>query len=162
MIEILVGMIASGKSTFSKDRAVEGWLVLNDDAIVNLLHANFYPLYQERLKPLYKSIENTIVQNSILMSEKLVIDRGLNITKKSRKRFISIAKSMDCPVRAIVFPKEKPDIHAERRFSHDPRGHSLEYWLEVASHHSNIYEDPTLEEGFDEIIVIDYYIEKRG
>jgi hypothetical protein len=38
-MQILVGPIASGKSTFARKRATEGALIINDDALAAILHA---------------------------------------------------------------------------------------------------------------------------
>lgn len=148
MIEVLVGMIASGKSTWCKQRAQDGWIIMNDDAIVNGLHANDYTLYRKSLKPLYKSIEDHILHTAIAMGKNIVIDRGLDVSTKSRARWICLGRSLDVPVRAVVFEVFPPEVHGMRRFESDPRGHTLEYWVDVATAHWARYNAPTTEEGF--------------
>ena len=74
-VEILVGFIASGKSTYSKHRASQGAIVINDDAIVNAVHSNIYELYDKNLKPLYKAVENTILEMALALNRDVVIDR---------------------------------------------------------------------------------------
>jgi len=147
-IYVLVGMIASGKSTYCKKAAEKGILSVNDDAIVNLVHADNYTLYDQKLKILYKSIENHIISTVIAMGRSIIIDRGLNVSKKGRKRWLSIAESYDIPCEAIVFPNEGPEQHAKRRFESDSRNHGIDYWRKVALHHDSIFVKPTLEEGF--------------
>lgn len=149
MIQVLVGMIASGKTTYSKIAAQEDYICMNDDAIVNMLHADQYTLYKEDLKPLYKTIENTIVGMALAMNKKVVIDRGLNVSKRARARWIAIAKSYDVPCEAVVFKNEGPQVHATRRASSDSRGYTYEQWLTVANKHNAEWETPTLSEGFD-------------
>lgn len=156
MIEILVGPIASGKSTYCQIAANHGSFILNDDAIVNMLHANDYTRYNPNYKILYKSIENHIVASVLAMDRSVVIDRGLNISIQGRKRFITLAKSFDVLCHATVFKKEDPAIHAERRMKSDSRGHDYEYWLSVARLHDLHYEYPTVEEGFDKIYEMSY------
>jgi predicted kinase len=151
MIEVLCGFIASGKSSYCKQRAKDGWIVMNDDAIVNLVHSDIYTLYSDGLKPLYKSIEDHILHTAVAMGKDVVIDRGLDINSKSRSRWIAIGRSLDVPVRAIVFEAFPPEVHAARRAQSDSRGHSFEYWLKVARKHAERYECPRLEEGFVEI-----------
>ncbi len=152
MIEVLIGMIASGKSTWSRMRARNGWLVLNDDAIVKALHAGNYTLYDKNLRPLYKAIEDHILHSAILLGRNVVIDRGLDISKKSRQRWVAIARSTDTEIRAVWFDKLDPMAHATRRWRSDARGHTLEYWLEVATAHDKRYDNPVVSEGFCEII----------
>lgn len=150
-IYCLVGMIASGKSTYCRSAAKIGMITLNDDTLINLLHGDDYTLYEKKLKILYKSLENTILSLGLCLGKDVVVDRGLNISEKGRKRWIALAHSFDVDIEAIVLPKEHPEIHAHRRFMSDSRGHNLEYWEEVANRHYNIYKEPTIDEGFYKI-----------
>ncbi len=152
MLEILIGNIASGKSTYCLKRAKEGAIILNDDAIVNGLHSNLYELYDKRLKPLYKSVENQIVLSALALGVDVVVDRGLNLTPRSRRRFIGLGHSLDASVNAVVFAFHPPEVHAERRKNHDLRNHTYDYWLEVATIFNEKYVPPSPTEGFDEII----------
>lgn len=150
-VEILIGTIASGKSTYCHQKALKRFIIINDDAIVNALHCNYYDLYEEKLKPLYKSIENQIFTSSISAGKSVVVDRGLNLTPKSRRRFIGLANSLDVEVNAIVFEFCDPEVHAKRRMESDSRGFDYDYWLDVAKFQCDKYLAPTLSEGFSEI-----------
>lgn len=152
MLELLTGMVASGKSTWAKQRAKDGWVILNDDAIVTMVHGGFHELYQEAWKPLYKSIEDHIFYMSVAMGKNLVIDRGVNVSASSRVRWIALARCLDTAIRAVSFEVFSPETHATRRHASDPRGHSYEYWLRVAEVHAARYDVPQLSEGFAEII----------
>lgn len=152
MIEVLVGMIASGKSTYAKSRANEGCIIINDDAIVNSLHADIYTLYKKELKPLYKSIEDHIFHTAVAMGLNIVVDKGLSQSVASRQRWISLGRSLDVPVHCVLFEVFTPKVHAERRWAADRRGHSLDYWTAVAESHFARYEEPTVGEGFDTVV----------
>ena len=143
-------MIASGKSTYCAERAKDGAIVINDDAIVMALHGGDYNQYSKRLKRLYKSVENQILQTAIIMGLDVVIDRP-NYSAAMRRRYISIAKSFDVRVRIVVFKKESPEVHARRRFESDSRGRTYEEWLKAAKAHDGQYEEPSADEGADEI-----------
>lgn len=151
MIEILCGMIASGKSTYSKNKANDGWVIINDDAIVNAVHADQYTLYQESLKPLYKGIEVFILNTAIAMGKNVVVDKGLNLSRQARQRWVSLGRSLDIPVKCVVFEVFSPEVHAQRRCESENRGHPYEYWLRVAKHHFSVYNEPDPSEGFDSI-----------
>jgi predicted kinase len=161
-IQVLVGMIASGKSTYCTNAARRGALIMNDDAIVKMLHGDDYLLYDKYLKIIYKSIENTVVTLGLCSLKTVLIDRGLSVSHKGRQRWIALARSYDVPCEAIVFPKDTPDVHAMRRFKSDSRGHPVGYWLNVANEHNKIYSEPTLEEGFDKIHHINFEDIKCG
>ena len=151
MIEILVGNIASGKSTYCSVKAREGFLIVNDDSIVNAIHGNHYDLYDKNLKPLYKGIENQLVVMGITLGKNIIIDRGLNLIPATRRRFIGLGHSLDTEVHAVIFDFESPEVHALRRNKCDTRGYDYNYWLEVATYMHNKYTPPTEEEGFDQI-----------
>jgi predicted kinase len=150
-LQLLVGPIASGKSTFCREAAQDGKIILNDDSIVNALHGGDYSLYSKELKPLYKSVENQIVQTSLTLGKVVVVDRP-NHSRQMRRRYIGLAKSLDCLVDLVMFKRELPEVHAKRRFESDSRGHTFEYWLKAAQCHQNLYEEPHESEGFDSII----------
>lgn len=148
-ILVLVGTIASGKSTFTRRRAMSGnYLVVNDDAIVQAVHGGDYRLYDKKLKPLYKGVENQIAVTAIGLGYSVVVDRGVNLSIDSRRRWIGLGHSLDVPVEAVVFPFESAEAHAKRRAEKDGRGHGGAYWFEVARSHIGRYEPPTLAEGF--------------
>jgi predicted kinase len=155
-LQVLVGPIASGKSTYARAAAKSGVICMNDDAIVNMLHADDYTLYDKSLKVLYKSVENHIIGTALAMQRVVMVDRGLNVSVRGRKRWIALANSFDVPCEAIVFKNEGPEVHAQRRAHMDSRGHTFEYWLRVANRHQSEYVEPTLEEGFSAIHTISF------
>jgi predicted kinase len=155
-IYTLIGMVAAGKGTYCKNAAKSGQIILNDDAIVNLLHAEDYTLYDKKLKILYKSVENNILSLGLCIGKSVIIDRGLNVSVKGRHRWIALARSFDIPCEAIVFPLDNPEVHAKRRFDSDNRGHTYSYWLKVANAHYEAYRPPSIEEGFDKIHTLSF------
>ncbi len=161
-LQILVGMIASGKSSYCRNAAKHGIICMNDDAIVNMLHGDEYTLYNKDLKPLYKSIENHIVTTTLLMKKTIIVDRGLSISVEGRRRWIALAKSLDIPCEALIFKNEGPEVHAKRRSESDARGHGYDYWLKVASKHFENYREPSLLEGFDSIYKVSFDEIKAG
>lgn len=147
-IEVLIGMIASGKSTYALKRAKEGAIVINDDSIVLAVHSNNYTLYNETLKPIYKAIANNIIHMGISMGYDIIID-NTNLKSDTRKRWVSIAKSLDVPIYAVFFPRYLVDTHAKRRYKADSRGLSYNTWKKVAEQHAKNYPDHVLcGEGF--------------
>lgn len=144
-------MIASGKSTYARNAAAFGILTVNDDAVVSMIHAGDYTLYDEALKILYKSVENQVVSTALAMNRVVLVDRGLNVSCHGRRRWLALADSYDVPCEAVVFPKESPEVHAIRRTGGDSRGHDYEYWFDCAKRHFQEYTEPSLDEGFSYI-----------
>jgi predicted kinase len=150
MLNILVAPVGAGKSTWSKHLAENGWITVNDDAIVKLVHGGNYRLYEKELKPLYKLVENQILTTALIMGRNVVIDRP-NFSRDTRSRYISLAKSFDIPVTCTLWKWTTPEESATKRFEKDSRGYSYEYWLKTAMFHYSKYEEPKLSEGFVEI-----------
>lgn len=151
MIRLLVGMIASGKSTYAREEAKMGAIVVNDDAIVELVHGGNYDLYDKKLKPLYKSIETSIIHAGVMLGRNVLVDRT-NLSPFRRRRYIEMANSLDTPIEAIVFEAVSPEEHAKRRAESDGRGYDYDYWLRVAKFHWSEMSPPMQEEGFSRII----------
>jgi len=161
-IEVLVGMIASGKSTYARKRADEGALVISHDALTEMLHASYR--YEESLWQAYRTMEESIAFNCLSAGRDVVIDRT-HLTHESRQRWIKLrdnyvslntfnGREPQVSIVAVVFPVEAPAIHARRRELHDDRGRSYDEWFKVAAHHyRQIQSEPIgIYEGFDEII----------
>lgn len=161
-LQVLVGMIASGKSTYARSAAKKGVICMNDDAIVNMLHADDYTLYNKELKVLYKSIENHVIGTGLAMNKIVLVDRGLNVSINGRRRWLALANSFDVICEAIVLQNEGPEVHARRRFETDSRGHPYAYWERVAKIHDSLWAKPTVEEGFSAVHEITFDDIKQG
>jgi predicted kinase len=155
-VQTLVGMIASGKSTYARNAAAAGAVVVNDDAVVAAVHGGDYRLYDKRLKPLYKATENAILAAALALGRDVVVDRGVNVSVRSRRRWVGLATAFDATPVCLVFAKREPAVHARRRCEDDPRGHDYDYWLRAAERHHADWESPTREEGFDDVLDIDF------
>lgn len=116
-----------------------------------MLHCNYYNLYEKEFKPIYKSIETSIVTSVLSQGRDLIIDRGVNITRRSRRRFIGLASAFDTDVYAIVFPFESSEVHVERRMLNGHRDRTYYEWMEATERHIKEYEVPLMEEGFKDI-----------
>lgn len=126
-LEVLIGPVASGKSTWTKSRALDGALVSNDDAWVTAVHGGNYKSYDKRLKSLYKGYENNTVNMGAALGRDVIIDRT-NLTRRMRARYIHLAQSIDMPIYGIIFPIASAEVHAERSVNADGRGYDYEYW----------------------------------
>lgn len=148
---LFIGPICSGKSTLAKEAAKKGLIVINDDAVVMACHAGVYSLYSKKLKPLYKSIEMSMLATALSMGRSVVIDRP-NMGAASRARFVATAKAFDARLTAVLFPNAGPEVHAAKRFLSDARGLPIEHWVAAARRHQSMWNPPTREEGFDLIV----------
>jgi predicted kinase len=150
MIEVLVGPIASGKSTYAARRARQGAIVVSDDALTMMLHANQYHLYNNDLKRLYKTIETSVITAAVSQNRDVVIDKT-NGKRRTRARYVALADTLDTQAFAILFDRLTPLGHAVRRTQADPRGLTLSDWRKVAERHEAEFEPVTMAEGFWDI-----------
>lgn len=148
---LLVGPIASGKSTYARKLAQQGALVVCDDAIVLAVHGGNYGLYADALKPLYTSVENAIISHAALAGRDVVIDRGCR-NRATRARFLRAGVSLGYEVVARVFPWRQHGDHVRDRYESDPRGLSLSDWSRIHSAHAREYEPVGDDENFAEIV----------
>lgn len=156
-IEVLVGMIASGKSTYARARADEGALVVCHDDLAQMLHARYR--YEHSLRALYRKMEEEIVRMAIQHGKDVIIDRT-HLSRESRERWTSFARwphfaEWATPaIVAVVFRVESPEVHARRRFEADPRGRAFDTWYTVAAHHYQQWAAEPIgdNEGFHRII----------
>lgn len=164
-IEVLVGMIASGKSTYARRRADEGAMVVCHDDLTEMLHGRYR--YEQGLKALYRRAEEAIALEALLCGKDVVIDRT-HLTRESRDRwakFVRLNNTMvlfglgerPATMVAVEFPRQIAYVHARRRYESDSRGRPFHEWLKVALHHQEQADREPLtdHEGFDEIVRID-------
>lgn len=154
-VHVTVGMIASGKSTYTTNAAKAGFVVVNDDSLVTAVHGGDYGLYDKSLKPVYKSVGISILTHALSLGRSVVVDTGSR-NRTTRARWVSLAKALDVPIYAITFPVEEPEVHAKRRWEADARGYTYEKWLEVAIRHSEEFEPVNDDEGFNNILFAEW------
>lgn len=157
-IEILVGMIASGKSTYARTRADEGALVVCHDDLTEMLHGRYR--YERELRSIYRAMEEEIAKVAFMAGKDVVIDRT-HLTRESRERWINFASderafpgNAGLEIVAVAFPIRSAANHANIRWQSDPRGRGFAEWKAVAEHHAAQAEaEPISEgEGFDRVV----------
>ncbi len=156
---VLIGMIASGKSTYARElcRTGRAMAIAHDD-LTEMLHQEYR--YEQEHRKLYRDCEEVLAREILFKGLDVVIDRT-HLTYESRSRWLSFATTFINGMErkcletvAVQFPIESPEIHAGRRFAIDPRGRPYETWLHVARHHAEQARNCPLlaSEGFDSII----------
>jgi predicted kinase len=155
-IELLIGMIGSGKSTYALGRAKEGALIVCRDALTAMLHGEYR--YEQGLRECYRQMEEAIVFGALsCVGRDAVIDRT-HLTRESRSRWIGWARKWGVPIIAITFPIWPAHVHATRRHHHDARGRTYLEWHRVAIHHAAQAAAEPLDwqaEGFDDMRTIE-------
>lgn len=151
---LTVGNIASGKSTWCRQKAQEGAIIVCNDDITTMVHGGLYD-YNKDLKSVYKSIEIQSVISGLSAGRTVIVDR-LNHTVSQRRKWVGIASAFDMACQVVLFPRDSPEEHAQRRFQCNSRGKSYETWLEVAKNFQKTYEDIDIEkEGIEMLSTFD-------
>ncbi len=128
-VELLCGMICSGKSTYAKRRAKEGAIVVSHDDLSQMCHQEYR--YQLDLRSMYRAMEESLVGIAVQNGKDVVIDRT-HLTKEARSRW---RNAFIGDLHVVDFKLELPQVHARRRFEADARGRPYDEWLKVAIHH---------------------------
>lgn len=152
---ILVGVPASGKSTWLKeqDRLDNTWVLSTDDVIEEVAN-QFGFTYNEVFKELINFADKVMWQDAHYAAQDsctVYVDRT-NLSAKARKRFIDFFKQYDYTFKAIVFPQ--PDETEWHRRLNSREGKTIP--AHVLQNMQNSYEIPLLSEGFDEITYMEY------
>jgi hypothetical protein len=168
-LEILVGMIGSGKSTYARWRADRGAIVICHDDLTQALHGGRYR-YEADLKPLYRGMTYSLASLALARGRDAVIDRT-HLTLEARSLWTAGKTTLGLicaharpddllpgggpgPLElvAVRFPAGPAAEHARRRFESDDRGRPYLEWLAVAELHAAQAAAEPLDwaaEGFD-------------
>lgn len=146
---IFTGNVGCGKSLLASKLAKKGYVVVNNDAITNMVQGGEYGLYDTAKKPIYRDIEVVAIKSALQAGFSVVVDRT-NMKISDRERYIKIGKENDAYIRSFTWG---PGLNQNltRRLRND-RGEPSAQWSGVFYHMKNSYELPLRDEGFDELI----------
>lgn len=166
-LEVLIGMVASGKSTYARRRADEGALVICHDDLTEMLHVRYR--YEPGLRECYKQIMRFMAHTAFREQRDAIIDRT-HLTREARAFWVNAAREWNSDehcrasgpveVMAITFPIAHPAAHADRRYLTDSRGRPHKEWMNVAMHHKKQATEEPLDwkaEGFHSWVHIDKF-----
>jgi predicted kinase len=151
-IIIMIGNIGSGKSTIARKYATEGYRVISRDALRYMVGGGKYTFdlnLEASIKKSAVKILETFMKNRI----SIVYDET-NVSKNLRVDTIQLAKKYNYKIIAYVLPCLSKEQSVDRRMK-DPHGqNSREIWNSVWERFNSMYEEPSKDEGFDEIILM--------
>lgn len=157
---IMVGNIGSGKTTFIKQfvqaEAEKGinWFVVSKDDLRKMLGVGKY-IWNPQIEIIISDVVVSFVAHLLYQKRNVIID-GTNTTKEVRNKYLRITKNKsnigyECKVEAIILPKISKKLSVLRRMANPHDENTSEHWGEVWQKFENVYEEPTIEEGFDKI-----------
>ena len=152
---ILVGVPASGKSTWHRNRYGEYPMpVASTDKIIEEVAANYGMTYDEGFKGLIQFAEIIMwrqITSCLMGGRNFIIDRT-NLSVKSRKKFIDKLKLHKYDIECVVFPMpgtEKLPTEEWNRRLDSRRGKTIPQ--EALDRMIDSYEIPLMSEGFNKI-----------
>jgi len=151
-VTIMIGNIGSGKSTLVK-KIKENSIVVSRDSLRYGIGAGDY-IFNTYYEPAIWRIEKYSYEEFLKLGVNIIVDET-NMNKKSRSKYIRLAKQYGYDVHAVVFPTLSKKLSVDRRMD-DPHGQpDRTVWEGVWERFNNSYQAPTLEEGFDAILKVE-------
>ena len=150
-IHVMVGNIGTGKSWTTKRLVNEdtrkNTCVVNTDSLVPMLNlGNYSPdVFTDRHRELYTHLLTGSAYILMHHGFDVIVDTAM-MSKAKRKKFIDVAKSHGAQVKVYV---HKTPGGLERRIA---ESHGDAPWDKVYEMFEKEYEEPSLDEGIDEII----------
>jgi predicted kinase len=151
--QVLVGNIASGKSTYvdkmqKKNPDVK---IVSRDAWRHCLERDSY-VFDLNLEPkIAKCVEAELLFYSAYGSD-IIIDET-HMTRRARGWCLDLLPDHYI-IEAVVFPDRGEDSHVRARLSSNHGSTSEATWREVYRRNAQRYEEPTEAEGFDCICIL--------
>lgn len=144
IVKMLVGLPASGKSTYAGKYARIGWRVISSDSIREELFGDA-SIQKEPNKVFARMLEH--LEISMNNNENIIID-ATNLTVKNRAFFLQTIANYSYTVVAIIFNTSLEEC--KKRNSERKR----QVPIEVIEHMAGKIELPSKNEGFE---IIDFY-----
>jgi tRNA uridine 5-carbamoylmethylation protein Kti12 len=150
-VYILCGLPGSGKSTWSKKNFKKyNAIILSNDYFRTMLTGEYLFFDEHELyikKCMFDCLSNAIINNfNVIFDE-------INLTKDNRHELINFIKNINSDCKIIcVWLKENVN-NLDRRMT-DSRGVSKQRWSAIIDEMKNIFENPSIDEGFSEMIVV--------
>lgn len=149
-IQILIGNIGAGKSTYVKRMVDKGYVVISKDALRYMVGGGQY-IYDEALEPVIHTMATGILLLLVFSRKNIIIDET-NMSITERKDFMQYKYILDYKYTAIVFPKLSKEESVARRLQANHGVTPKEVWEQVWERKNAEYEEPTKEEGFYNIV----------
>lgn len=147
ILYVLVGLPASGKSTWAEQQKFENTVLVNTDKHVEAFAKAHNQTYSEVFTdymPQAIGLMMDEVREAVAEGKNIIWDQT-STTRASRVRKFN--HTMNYKKVAVIFRTPEPEEH-KRRLASRP---GKEIPIDVLAQMSEQWEEPTLEEGFDEI-----------
>lgn len=149
-IIILTGNIGAGKSTIVKKYQEKGYVVIARDMLRYAIGGGNY-VFDKKYEPIIWSTELTMLDDFLNLGVNIIVDE-VGVSKLLRSRYINVAEIYDYKIISYVFPRLSMKESVDRRMTNPHGQNDRELWERVWINFDKMYEEPSLDEGFDHII----------
>jgi len=147
---VLVGNIGCGKSTTARKYIDNGYIAIARDYLRYAIGEGKYIFDQDYESIIWRT-ERFMLRQFLELGVNIVSDE-VGVSKKLRRMYLKYGKEYNYIIKAVVMPKLSMKDAVDRRMK-DPHGQfDRKIWEEVWTRFDSQYKEPTIEEGFDEII----------
>lgn len=147
---LLIGNIASGKSTISKKFSKIGFSCVSSDGIRYMLHPDEYVFNPEEEYAVH-SIESAAIKSLMDLGFDVLVDDAGNSILNRRKWMMELAELSGYKVVAVIMPTLSKSASAKRRLRNNHGGYDKKRWEEVYEMFQKTNCPPTKKEGFHAI-----------
>ena len=146
---ILVGIPASGKSTYVKDN-FDGYYRVNLDSIHKMLEPK--EGHNRRNNKIARTIESMVIEHKLECGESVVID-ATNLYADSRQKYLDMADQHGAAKKAVCFePNVARSVAWNKKRAEDGGRDVPQHVIEKMA---SKYQMPTLSQGYDEIVKVE-------
>ena len=139
---VLVGVPASGKSTWAR-RNARGAVVIGQDELIDAITPGGF---DHAYRPVYAAAEDAVARAGLRGRHTVIVDRT-NRTRAHRKRWLDLAREAGCPAVAVVMAATEEECRERNARRTDHRRPSDERMQRMLA----AFEPVAKEEGFERV-----------
>ena len=148
-VDVLIGNIASGKTTYCK-KYPNACIISKDDVRASIVPGTY--VFDRRIEPyVHACCEDKFKAAVMAGCTHIIIDETNMHSRERSWVFRALRSDSMYTVRAIVFPDRGKEMHASARYANNYGDVSYLKWEEVYTEKQSQYEAPTTLEGFNTI-----------
>lgn len=147
---ILIGNIGTGKSTISKKYSEKGYYVVCRDSLRTMIGGGKY-IFNNDTEAVIDTVSKILLDELLNLKVNVVLDET-NMAIRTRRYAIGMGKEHGYKVIAHVTRKLSKEDCIAYRMKDNLRGTPIFIWESVWEKFNSMYQQPSSDEGFDNIL----------
>lgn len=150
---VLVGNIASGKTTLAKEYVDKGYVCITRDGLRYSIGCGNY-IFNLKYEPVVFKTELFLLEEFMKLGINIIIDE-VGINNSHRARYLALATYYKYKTTAMILPEITKEEALRRRAKQNTHGNqSTKVWDKVWDKFNAAYHRPSKEEGFDRVVYV--------